>query len=332
MGWNDISKLVLVYLLFNLILNFSTAQEKIQKGLQEPQLPPAYNLKGYYKPLVYYNYNYVDTTIVKRLYIDSSIIEYKRIITYFMTLFQPDPPKDGFAKVEVSIDSMHYKFIEGEKTYEFINIEVSDPNILKFEDFQAMSIPMGKEFTIIYSPYGEVAKIEGEKLDYYKDYVEQLKPHVRDTMSIFNWTEGLSTPRLKHIADVFKIQYPLKYVYRDSIWFSPIEMQIEGINLSDTLELKVTGFLNNKYYIEGKFSKPFVIYKPTRFYGLQNLSLPYNLVDAKGKIDLKLNAGGSVQEMTITLEANLDVGSPKIFQQTIQQILKWDLIKSYRFK
>jgi hypothetical protein len=295
-------------------------------------LPPAYSLKAYFKTQVYYNYVLYDTSKVKRIYADSSTKEYQRIITYYLTLMQPDSPKEGFSRVEVSIDSLKYKFIDGEKVYEFSDIDRATPDILKFDDFLTYSVPMSLNFEIIYSPYGETAKIQGERLEEKRKYVEQLKPTIPDSIWYYNWTDGLSDQRLKQIGEVIKLSYPLSPVYRDSFWLSPIELQIDGINIVDTLELKATGFFNNKYTIVGEFKNPTSIWKKTKFYGIKSLSLPYIITGANGSIEQILSATGLVNSLDIKLFFNLEVGNPIIFIEKIYKRLHWEMVNSYRFK
>lgn len=331
MGWNDISKLVIIQIVAYLICtNIVLGQEK--GASQETQLPPAYMLKANFRTQIYYNYVLNDTTKVKRVYADSSIKEFQRIISYFMTIMQPDPPKDGFSKVEISIDSIHYKFIEGENVYQFYNIETASPSVFKFEDFLTYNVPMSMQYDLTYSPYGEVAKIEGERLTEKRNYVEMLKNSIPDTIWYYNWTDGLSDLRLKYIGDVIKLIYPINPVYRDSIWFSPIELQVDGIHLIDTVELKVSGFWNNKYNIVGKFTSPKVRWKRTKFYAIPNLLLPYKLLNANGKLEQTLSAAGLAQELKIQLNLKLQVGTPLIFEENLTKNLHWIMVNSYRFK
>jgi hypothetical protein len=298
----------------------------------ETKLPPAYMLKANFKLQVYYNYVLSDTTIVKRVYADSSQREFKRIVNYYLTIMQPDAPKDGFSKVEVSIDSINYKFFDGNKVYEFSDIETANPSVFKFDDFQTYSVPMSMQYDIIYSPYGEVAKIEGERLEEKRNYVEQLKTSIPDSIWYYNWKDGLSDARLKQIGDVIKILYPINPVYRDSIWYSPIELQIDGLNIVDTVELKATGFMNNKYSIVGRFVKPSTIWKNTKFYDIKSLSLPYKIINSKGNIKQTLSATGVVHEFEINLNLTLEVGNPFVFKENIEKHLRWEMVKSFRFK
>lgn len=331
MGWNDTCKLVIIQII--VCLSFFTNLYGQEKGFQkENKLPPAYMLKAYFKTQIYYNYVLSDTTKVKRVYADSSTLEFQRIVSYYFTIMQPDPPKDGFSQVEVSIDSINYKFIEGKNVYEFSNIETSSPSVFNFEDFKTYSIPMSMQFEITYSPYGEVAKIDGERLREKRSYIEKLKASIPDSIWYYNWSDGLSDQRLKQICDVIKLTYPVNPVYRDSIWYSPIELQIDGINVHDTLELRTTGFFNNNYSIIGKFVNPQFQWKKTKFFKVNTLSLPYKLNSANGSVEQIVSASGLVQDFRININMDVQVGNPMIFNENLKKILKFEMVNSYRFK
>lgn len=336
MGWNDFSKLV--YLLaFILIFDASSSVAQTgttKKGGDETStLPPSYILKGNFRTLLFYNYVLSDTTVVKRVYIDSSHQNYTRIVQYFLTLYQPDAPKDGFSKIDVAIDSIHYRFIEGEKTYEFTSLENFDPKIFLFDDFKTISIPMSKEFTIVYSPYGEVAKIEGERLEYFRNYVENSLRESADSILAYNWTDGLNDERLQYIADVFKLLYPNKPVYQDSLWSSPFFLQLEGLNIADTIIAKVAGIEETNYVLQGYFQNPYILPKKVKFYGLNNLTWNIKLDHAEGNFVQKLTQYGAVEDFIINFDFSIVVGTnSKVFEQTTQKRIHWNLVNQYYYK
>ncbi len=332
MGWNDISKLVLVFAIFFAVTNIYS-QPEAKSGAQD-QLPPAYILKGIFRTHIYNNYLYSDTTIVRRTYVDSTELSYKRIVNYYLTIFQPDPPDSkGFWKIDVSIDSIHYVFEEGDTRYEFTSLENFDPKVFNFDDFKTVSIPMSKEFTIEYSPYGEIVKIEGERLDYFRDYVEKSFKDSPDSISYYYWTDGLSDERLAHIADVFKIIYPINPVYQDSLWTTPIYMNIDGIIVRDTIVGKVKGLYDNNYVIEGMLTQSFILPKKVKFYNLPYLDWTLSITKSIGSFAQYLSTSGTMKEMKINLDLEIEAGRPKqVFTQSISKRMHWELTNQFRFK
>lgn len=333
MGWNDFSKFFNL-LAFILILSVSSSlaqsgfAKKSGEGNNTP--PPSYILKGNFRPTVYYSYVLSDTTIVMRLYADSSSRNFTRIVKYFLTINQPDSPEKGFSKVDVNVDSIHYEFTEGDKTYKFTSLDNFDPKIFYFDDFKTISIPMSKEFTLVYSPYGEVAKIEGERLDYFRDYIKNTLKESSDSILIYNWTDGLSDERLKSLGDVFKLIYPSNQVYQDSLWKSPFFIQLEGLNIIDTVDVKLVGFESKNYVLEGNFRTPTLLPKKVKFYGLNNLTWNIQINYAEGHFVQKLTPAGAVRDFIINFDFSIVVGTTqKTFEQTTQKRIHWELVKQY---
>lgn len=333
MGWNDFSKffnLLALILILGVSSSFAQSGSAEKSGEGSSVLPPSYILKGIFRATVYYSYVLSDTTIVTRIYADSSSQNFTRIVKYFLTITQPDLPEKGFSKVDVNIDSIHYKFIEGNKTYTFSSLDNFDPKIFYFDDFKTISIPMSKEFTLVYSPYGEVAKIEGERLDYFRNYIKNTLKESNDSVLIYNWTDGLSDERLKSIGDVFKLIYPSNPVYQDSLWNSPFFIQLEGLNFIDTVAIKVIGSEGKNYILEGNFRTPLLIPKKVKFYGLNNLTWDIKMKGAKGNFVQKLTSAGAVQDFTINFDFSIVVGTTqKVFEQTTQKKIHWELVKQY---
>lgn len=332
MGWNDTCKLVFI-LLLPILIPYFLVFSQVKKGLDEKPLPPAYTIKGALRTKIYYNYILTDTTKVSRVYNDSSTLKYDRITKYFLTIIQPDNPENEFTKIDVSVDSMHYYFIDGNERYEFTSIERAASKVLNFEDFKAINIPMSRNFTIVYSPYGEVAKVEGEQITFDRNYIAEISSKTTDSILIHNWTDWLSDFPLQHIGNIFKIIYPKLPVYKDSIWKTTMDIRIENSNITDTIEAKVTGFYNNLYTIEGKFSRYFTHPKKIKFYKIPNLSLKTEITEHNGTFTQNLTSTGVVK--FVEIQSNL---TRNVFEQTlictenILSHLKWELVNQYTFR
>ncbi|MGQ9819710.1 MAG: hypothetical protein ACUVQ1_07295 [Candidatus Kapaibacteriales bacterium] len=332
MGWNDARKLVFI-LFLPILISHLLAFSQVKKGLDEKPLPPAYTIQGALRTKIYYNYILTDTTKVSRVYADSSVVNYERITKYFLTIIQPDNPENGFTKIDVSVDSMHYYFNDGIERYDFTSIERAIPKVLKFEDFKAISIPMSRNFTIVYSPYGEVAKVEGEQITFDRNYIAEIANKTTDTILIHNWTDWLSDFTLQHIGNIFKIIYPKLPVHKDSIWETTMNIRIENLNITDTIKAKVIRFFNNLYTIEGKISGYFIHPKKIKFYKIPNLSLQIEVTDYSGTFAQDLTPTGVVK--FVEIQSHL---SRNVFEQTLiftEKILthyKWELVNQYTFR
>lgn len=332
MGRNDIGKLVNLLFLFCVIPTMLIFGQ-VKKNSENNTFPPAYTIKGALRTKIYYNYIVTDTTKVTRVFTDSSVLKYQRIIKYFITIIQPDFPENGFTKVDVSVDSIHYSFSDGIENYEFTTIEKASSKVLGFEDFKAYSIPMSRQFSLIFSPYGEVAKVEGEQLTSDRNYISEISTKTNDSILIHNWSDWLSDFALQHIGNVFKILYPQVPVYRDSIWITTLDIRIENLNLTDTLEAKVTGFWNNLYTIEGKIKGFYLHPKPIKYFKVNNLSLETELTKLESSFTQNLTTTGVVKYTDIfTNLSQIVLEKKEIFRQEIYNHYNCELINQYTFR
>jgi len=312
-----------------LTVGFCAAQSQ-QKG-DEAQIP-SYKLKLGYPAQVIHTYKMTDSTIVTRRFSDSSIKKFKREYEYNMTLRAPNGLENGFLKLDVSIDSLFYKFTDGDAVYEF-NSQAENPGALTFDDLKAISVALGKDFTMTYSPYGEVTSIEGERLDWLKNYVTTEGVGSLDTLQTFMWLDGISLNRLKYIADIKKLIYPYEKAYKDSVWTSPFDFQIDGMNYYDTAKAKIISVGDNEIVIEARLDNIRNLPDMGRFYGIKGQILPIESCKGTGTFMLTVSSKGTLKYAVLTTDTDIKVKIHKdYFTQKINSKVIWDLRNQYKYK
>lgn len=179
-----------------------------------------------------FDYVLSDTTRVHRIYSDSSTLDYVRTLTYYLSLEAVKVPQDGLVSVQVTIDSLRYSFSSGGNT---ISYAPGDQMPLQFPDFVAAVVPVNRQFTMYYSPYWDVAKVEGEMLDWLRDYIAEGAEKVSsfDSLQKFVWLRNISLPVLAHYADPQKGVLPHGRVTLDSTWAKPFVCLADGIEFRD---------------------------------------------------------------------------------------------------
>ncbi|MCX7929949.1 MAG: hypothetical protein N2663_04445 [Chlorobi bacterium] len=177
-----------------------------------------------------FDYVLTDTTTVRRIYSDSSTVEYTRAVTYYLSLEAIESPRDGFTSVQVTIDSLTYSFSSGGSV---LTYKPGDQMPLQFPDFVATVVPLNRQFQMYYSPYWDVAKVEGEMLDWLRDYIAKGAGDVPgfDSLQQFIWLRNISLPVLAHYADPQKGALPNGRVTLDSVWQKPFAILADGIQL-----------------------------------------------------------------------------------------------------
>lgn len=180
-----------------------------------------------------FSYVYTDTTTVHRVWSsDSSTLDYTRTVTYYLSYEAIESPREGMVSVQVIIDSMEYSFSSGGNTLRYTP---RDQMPLQFPDFVAAVVPLNREFTLTYSPYWDVAKVEGEMLDWLRNYIAEGAQSVSDFDSVqqFVWLRNISLPVLAHFADPQKGALPNGLVAIDSVWRKPFVVLADGVELRD---------------------------------------------------------------------------------------------------
>jgi hypothetical protein len=177
-------------------------------------------------------YTYSDTTEVHRTYSDSSTLDYQRTVTYYISMEATEGPRDGLTSVQVTIDSLAYSFSSGGNTITYLPGEQMP---LQFPDFVAAVVPVNRQFTMYYSPYWDVAKVEGEMLDWLRSYIAEGAQQVSsfDSVQQFVWLRNISLPVLAHYADPQKGTLPNGRVAVDSVWNTVFTCLADGIELRD---------------------------------------------------------------------------------------------------
>lgn len=316
--------------LFILVLAFPVTGFPQQKG-DEVQLP-TYTLKLFFPTAIRDIYVMSDTTTVVRKYSDSSLRKFKREYEFYLTEVSQSPPDQGVYKISVSTDSLFYKFTEGNATFDF-NSQADNPGALNFEDLKKVIVPLGKDFTMTYSPYGEVVSTEGERLDWLRNYVLEQGKGILDTVRTFLWLDGISLNHLKFLCDAKKIVYPLEPPMKDSIWYSPIDFQLNSLNFYDTVGVKITDVNEGNITMEAKLNNIRAFPEPGIFYGIKDMLLPIESCKGTGTFKLIISPKGTLKYSEINADVDITVRVHNdIFTEHIQSKLVWNLLEQLTFK
>ncbi len=318
--------MLFVFPTLNLYL-FSQEEPGKDEEKKEPEIE--YRLKVKYDPKIYNSYKLTESNDVTRVYSDSSTVKYNRTITYFFTLYAPDPPEDGFLDVDVAIDSMRYKLVHGEKVYEYDTQRDIESKFIF--DREVASVPSTKEFRMIYSPYGEVAEISGDMLDFETKKLFKYGDRL-DTLKKFVWYRGLSPEHLAYLVDVPKGLLPYGPVAEDSIWAKPVKFDINGIAFSDTMVVRINEHSRGTFLIEAAADSLTPIESTGRLYQIKELAQIRHGV-AKGTFEMELIPSGVIGFAEAKLKG---VIYPKVkkeeFKEYVDTKITWELLGQFRFK
>ncbi len=314
---------VFIFLLSNLY-----SQGDAMKGAKQEEIP-VYGLRVVHKTGTFFTHKLVEVTNVHRIMPDQTTKDYSREITYFVTTKVPNSPEDGFQTMLVTVDSINYKFKDGETVFEFNSMDMKG-NALKFKDLNSKTVPIGREFEIIYSPYGEVADIKGSEVEETIDYVKEKGEGYLSDVEMYIWLNGLSKEHLEYLADMKKIILPKEKVAIDSLWYSPLSLEINGYGFKDNLEMRIVNYNAGLFRLEGE---------STNLQPNDNKSFAYNIsglvnvagVTGKGKAIMILKASGRVESLETVYDviAKIKVADQYVVEQ-IKSNVKWELINVFQ--
>lgn len=339
MGWNDISlmgtvslkgKSILILLAVFISMQFAAFSQKNSGEAQKGPEVLKYRPVHLFPKNVLNVYKYTDSSEVTRTFTDGTSSSYKRAITFFFTLKQTAPTEKGFATVETSIDSVRYWFKEKNAEIKWDSQDEMAGGI-NLPDLKAQTVPMGKFFNMTYSPYGEVAKIEGEKLDEYFDYINKYGKQMTDTVELFLWTDGASLERLAHVTNVRKILMPEESIEKDSTWRTPLNIQFENINCFDTVDARITSVQNGETRIEALAKSMKTPLGNYRFYGIKDRLLSVKSISGGGIYTLDITPRGTIRKAEGSFEVEMVVPiKSDSFTQKVKNHCVWELMGQFK--
>jgi hypothetical protein len=255
-----------------------------------------------------HNYVFSEETQIKRVHSDGSERQFKREIIYYFSQVAPKPAIDGFANVITTVDSMRYRFTEDGNIVEYHSTQPEKPN-LKFFDLLYATVPMNRTFEMTISPYGDVAKVSGEMVEWLREYTTVQGKDILAPIQKFLWLDGISDNNLRHFGDLSKGIIPNGKVKRDSIWDKNISFRMNNIDFSGLAKANVTSVREGLYTIHATADELSATPGETRLYGITEM--------------LKLNTGKGKTEFTVELSENeirrMEARSTSVLNATIQK-------------
>ncbi len=326
---NKALKFVLSIISLLVFANTLYSQAVPEKG-ESPLDTMQYRISLKYSANVYSAYKLTETTDVKRTYSDGSAKDYVREVTYFFTTLVSKLPEDGFNTLTITIDSMLYKFKEGDKVYEFDSQdpEKAIPSIL---DLTVHAVPLARTFDMIYSSYHDVASLEGEEFETLKDQILVQGKGLIDEVNQTIWLRGFSYETLTSLTDLPKGTIPYVRVRKDTVWKAKFRTQLDGINFFDTAFCRVADYQAGVFTIEAKLDslRPFmegVVLHDIRAIVMVDSGL------IRGTYKYQIRPNGSINYAEAIFEGTV---YPRIrnevFTQYIRKKSVWELIRQYRW-
>lgn len=317
--------LTLSIFVFAFISAFS--QESFNSNDEEEEIKeaPRYKITANYPLLIVHKYILDLNSEVERTYSDSTKLKYTRDIRYFISFYAPEKPNDGIQSIRVSLDSMIYKFDGAGKSIDYFTQDEEAGPPFSHSDYERSSVPLGIQYEITYSPYNEVIKVSGDKLERKINYLTDEKTGIRDSIRRAYWTRGLDQFHLSFIGNIHKSILPDYSVGIDSTWKKTADVELEHVRYRDSVEFKLKDFTVQNYIIEGKTFDIAHEQDPTLIYDIPKF-VEITETEGEGNYKFKISPRGIVNEAQIEYDVKLKGNIVRDeFIQTIKQKMTWQL-------
>jgi hypothetical protein len=321
---------IIVYLALFVFVPLTILSQEAEKSAAVPH-EPMYKILTRFPVNVSNKYVYKEHSKITRIFSNNNTLDFSRELTYHFSLRAPSPiDKSGFQLIEVSVDSMEYKFTNKDTTIIY-NDQRDDLRPPKIDDFQIKFVPIGTDFQMTYSPYQEVAKVGGEMLLEKRKYVSDPKTAPSDELLKATWVNGLQDESLLNVFDVVKGFPPQHKVDIDSTWMKAIICEVEGSRFIDSVEFKLTNFNIQSFTIEGSSKALIPIPHLQRVFGLSQL-IDFTNVTGENKYTIKMHPRGSVNQIDVdqNIELTYQVADDFI-KQKVETKKSWFLEKMYNW-
>ncbi len=292
-----------------------------------------YKLIMKYPTNISFKYSYNEQSSVKRTIADEKS-EFKRNSTTFFTLMNTELQNSSIQKLEIKTDSIVHKIANdsGEVAFTTKGFELEG---LRNEDIEQYRLPVSREFSLIVSPYYEVADLKPSvALDLARIKLEKQKSKTAPA-DYYLWKNSLADERLYHITDIKKINLPLTRIELDTTWESPIEFQIAGVTFYDTVKVKVSDERGAYLFLESEFKADKFLKDPQIIYGFRDKPVIPTESDLNCIFKLTITPQGTIDDATMDVNGKIkfktmDKEAIEI-EDTIQSVLKWKLMGRYNW-
>lgn len=251
-----------------------------------------YRAQVLYTAGVAQSYEITEQTTATRWYSDSSQKNYDRTVTYFTTI-RCIESMDGIARVVVNVDSMRYRFMADGRLVEYDSEKDISPK--NFSDINAYIGPLNRPFTLTVSPYGEVSALEGEQVEYWRDYLADNSSGI-DSVTHLMWTQAISDENLLHYGDLQKRVVPGLTTGKDSTWNLTMALRVDGVMFKGRTTATLADVDGGMLTMTVADTLPAITPQPFRVYGV-----PYVVQLVEGYADvshtLQMSRTGSIQQV-----------------------------------
>jgi hypothetical protein len=203
---------------------------------------------------------------------------------------------------------------------------------LATDDFKFYCIPLSKEFRMTISPYNDIAKIESEKLDWFRDYTLVKSGDNLDSLTKILWRDGLSDDIYKNFFDLVKVKIPVSFIKLDTVWKSPFTIFLDGVWYSDSAKVLINGMKDGVFNLGVNLDSLIPWKGNYRFYGIEKNLLSIDSSKATGSYSISITPRGIIREASGLFNSEVFSSSHREkFRQTISTYIEYKLLNQTKY-
>jgi len=181
-------------------------------------------------------YELSESTRVERHLPDGTLQRWQRQARYLLRFYAFTERDNQMTEVACRVERLTYRLQQDTLTVAF-DSEHPEQLSRRIPDVEFTSMLLGTEPEILFSPYGDIARIGGEQLQWLRDYLRNELG--TDTLLLASKLAAVSDARWAALFDMHKGIIPGTRIREDSTWQRLVTLWIEGVEWRDTAHIHI---------------------------------------------------------------------------------------------
>lgn len=291
---------------------------------------PTYDISFDMKSLVYHKYRFTENIRVKRIFSDSTINEYDKSVTYWFTIFVPGTKdENGLLTVEVATDSMKYQINSKSKNISYFTQDYEAPIPISDVDFLNSFLSNNQSFKFVYSPYGDVAEVKGDRLENER----KIHSKIPDEQKRDFLLESLSDETLTFKFDPAKGIYPTFDAINDTTWESETTYMVNKLPMTGKVKNRFDGYSKGEYHIKSNIESLELKSEINNYYfpDIDKHGVVKSAV-ATGELKSDLYTGGTIKYVRSKIKCLMEGNINNLeYKQIVESNYTWDLLDRFSY-
>lgn len=272
-------------------------------------------------------YELSESTRVERHLPDGTIQSWHRQARYLLRFYAFTEQENQMTAVACRIERLSYRFQQDTLTIAF---DSDHPERLsrRVPDVEFVNMLLGTEPEILISPYGDIARIDGEQLQWLRDYVHSELGS--DTLRLASRLAAISDARWAALFDLHKGIVPGIRVREDSSWKRLVTLWIEGVEWRDTAHIHIAQTGDTSRVIVGVLPALRTVSTTAWLPDIPRTPVQVDHASGHAQIAVELASGGLITRSELHAHTEYDAlprGGATPFRQTVQVTLSWRFVR-----